>query len=807
MNTMHVPLAFARGFASFLPVAFYAAQSWSATLPSPVPRDDFWVTDGPVLSLLEHNNTLYVGGNFVNVGPNTGKGAVLPNFSAVPDATWPKLQATVYAAVPDGSGGWFVGGDSFNANEADPNGGIGRYLLTHLKSDKTLDAGFDPQPSGQVYTLLKDGNTLFAGGNFGSVGGQVRSRLAAIDLTTGQGTAWNPGPDSYVYALAKSGNTVYVGGAFVNVSSQERRGLAAVDATSGALQTFPALGFGGIVNCLLLSGNTLYVGGMFTSIGGVNRTNLAAVNLTDGSVLTAFDAQIDDPSTGVYALATDGATLYAGGYFFAMGGVPSVALAALNATTGQNLGLNLNPVHFGNANVASLALNGTNLYIGGRFDTLNGVNRNYLALIDTVNHQLQPWNPRAAGGGFAGQVMRVVAHDGNNLFVGGEFSSVGAQARNYLAAFDVNTGEATSWNPNGGGSVWALAQHNNIIYAGGEFYSMGGALRNLLAGIDLNGNVTSLNSGFGVFNYHAVQALLVSGNSLYVGGGFSVNGSQGNLARFDLSQPTPTLDAWNPNPGGTVYALGLDGSTLYVGGSFPTIGGQLRNNLAAVDTTTGNATSWDPNANGFVLSMAVGPTAVYASGGFTEIGGQSRRYIGAVSKSTGLVTTWDPGAISTARAMELAGNHLLLGGDFNYYVGDTRKVSYFAVADTEFPYVLPLDLQVHPSRVFAIHRGARHYYLGGDQSGSRNTRRPNLSVHRLAPFLHAPQVQAGGQAVLNLDGLPNQNYLVETTSDFQSWQSLGTYSDANGAVVVNDAGAIGQTPRFYRASEQNQPPE
>jgi trimeric autotransporter adhesin len=780
-----------------------AASARAATLPHPVPREDFWVTDGPVLSLLEHDNVLYVGGNFANVGPNTVKAAILPGFSESPDTAWPKMQAVVYAAVPDGNGGWYVGGDTFDDDEPNPNGGNIRYLLTHLKADKTLDTGFNPLPTGQVYTLLKDGNTLYVGGNFGSIGGQVRRGLAAINLTTGQATSFDPAPDSYVYALAKSGNTLYVGGAFVNIGGQEQRGLAAVDATTGALQSFPALSFGGSAYALHASGSTLYVGGNFNSVGGTLRTNLAALSLPGGSALLGFNAGMEDPGHTVYALARSADTLYVGGYFNFMGGVATEALAALNPTTGQNLGLNLNPTHFGNANVVSLAVNGTDLYVGGRFSTLGGSDRNYLARLNTANNQLQSWNPRAAGGQFAGQVVWVLAHDGNNLFVGGDFATVGAQARNYLAAFNITTGEATAWNPNPGGGVFALAQHNNVIYAGGEFYNIGGAQRNLLAGIDLNGSVTSFTTDYQVAAHAGVNKLLVAGNNLYVGGGFTYALGHINLAKYDLTDGSLVSD-WNPNPLGPVYDMGLDAGILYICGYFAQAGGQARNNLAAINTGNGLATTWDPNPNSFVLSLAVGASEVYASGAFNTLGGQSRNGIGAVSRSTGLATPWAPGNISYARSMELAGNHLLLGGDFHYYAGSERRVSYFGVADTDTADVLRLDLQLHPSIIFAIHRGARNYYVGGDQPGSRNVRRPYLSVHRLAPFLHTPQVQPGGQVNLLVDGLPNQSYKIEATADFQSWLNLGSFFHASGTITVNDSGAVGQPRRYYRATEETE---
>jgi len=47
-----------------------------------------------------------------------------------------------------------------------------------------------------------------------AIGGEDRSNLAAIDVTTGRPTAWNPRANDAVWSLAKSGSTIYAGGYF-----------------------------------------------------------------------------------------------------------------------------------------------------------------------------------------------------------------------------------------------------------------------------------------------------------------------------------------------------------------------------------------------------------------------------------------------------------------------------------------------------------------------------------------------------------------------------------------------------------------
>jgi hypothetical protein len=43
-----------------------------------------------------------------------------------------------------------------------------------------------------------------------------------------------------------------------------------------------------------------------------------------------------------------------------------------------------------------------------------------------------------------------------------------------------------------------------------------------------------------------------------------------------------TLAAWNPNVNSTVNALAVSGSTVYLGGSFTTVGGNPQGNFATV---------------------------------------------------------------------------------------------------------------------------------------------------------------------------------------------------------------------------------
>jgi hypothetical protein len=77
-----------------------------------------------------------------------------------------------------------------------------------------------------VLALALANDKLYAGGQFTSISGQARNRIAALDSITGLATAWNPDADNGVYSLAASTSTVYAGGEFRSVDGRVHQGIA-----------------------------------------------------------------------------------------------------------------------------------------------------------------------------------------------------------------------------------------------------------------------------------------------------------------------------------------------------------------------------------------------------------------------------------------------------------------------------------------------------------------------------------------------------------------------------------------------------
>src|SRR5207247_2142837 len=155
--------------------------------------------------------------------------------------------------------------------------------------------------NGVVDALAVSVSTVYAGGEFISIGGQTRNNIAALDAASGLATAWNPNANGYVNVLAVSGGTVYAGGEFTSIGGQARKRRAALEALVGLAS--PSSRCAGRVNggvdTLAVSGSTVYAGGYFDSIGGQARNYIAALDAASGLASTWDANAISIGATGL----------------------------------------------------------------------------------------------------------------------------------------------------------------------------------------------------------------------------------------------------------------------------------------------------------------------------------------------------------------------------------------------------------------------------------------------------------------------------------------------------------------------------
>ncbi|MBI3072429.1 MAG: hypothetical protein HYY84_09975 [Deltaproteobacteria bacterium] len=517
---------------------------------------------GSVYALAVSDGVIYAGGNFssISIQPRNRLAAIDTDGGLLP---WNPNAADEVKALAVSGGAVYVGGAFLTI------GGQPRNRLAAIDTDGGI-LQWNPNANFFVYSLAVSDGVIYAGGQFSTIGGASRTGLAAID-TDGGLLPWNLNLGSFptVYALAVAGSTVYLGGSFSSVGGSNRSSLAAVDTDGGILSWNPSAS-GGSIFALAVSGGAVYAGGQFTAVGGQTRSYLAAIDLDAG--LLPWNPNADSV---VRALAVTGSTVYAGGDFTAIDGGTRTRLAAIG-TEGILLPWNPNA----NAGVNALAVSGGVVYAGGDFTAVGGETRNYVAAIDTGGGLL-PWNPSANSS------VNSLAVSGSRVYVGGTYTSISGLTRNKLAAIDADGG-LLAWDPDvtalSGYGVKALAVSGGTLYAGGEFSAVGGETRNYLAAIDTDGGLLPWNPNAG--NY--VYALTVSGGVVYAGGTFTTMGgatTRNRLAAF--ATDGGQLLSWNPNASSNVYALLGSTVTVYAGGGFLTIGGVSQTNLAPIDAITG----------------------------------------------------------------------------------------------------------------------------------------------------------------------------------------------------------------------------
>ena len=636
-----------------------------SSAPSPAPAPLQCVRGSVSAIATGDDGTVYVGGQFNRVSEFVGAAVTVDLVTGERSSPTLTTDGQILTCLSDGSGGYYLGGAFTQVN------GAARKGLARILADGTVDPLWKPEiEEGAVVTMIHVGGSIFFGGYFQRVNGFTRTSLAIVDDTYGSLVSTAPvltsnGPSNiaFVRELLMDGTTLYVAGAFTGAGNTSpatpRSNAAAFDGNNNVLPWAPEPNHS--VSQMLKIGNTIYLRGEFSKMGLADRNELAAVDATTGAV-TAWDPvppgdAIDVKSMQPRYRFMGPTTLLVGGTFHTMGGQPRDHLAELSLTTGAATAWNPDPdQHVDRILTIDDGLQGTQqVFLCGDFETIGGAARSGLAEVTLGTGEATPWNADLSGN--IANSLRI----GQNLLLVGTLYTAGATRQN-LAAFDAE-GRLQAWAPTADAPVEALCWKDGLLYAGGAFTTIGAIPRRGLAALDRLGNLDTWDP---IVEGGTVNTLAAKDNLIFAGGWFTGVGAQSHplLAAIDAQSGRP-LSGWTPITSTTTYdrirGLAVSGNTLYVAGFFDA---DFTHCLRAVDIPTGQLTPWLPAAGGEQYDVAAHGSHVLACGA----GG-----LKAFDAATGQPSiTWPQGVVNPY-AMTLSGTTLYIGGPFSDIGGTPRK--------------------------------------------------------------------------------------------------------------------------------------
>ena len=722
--------------------------------------------NGEVFAIAIGNKAdVYVGGSFTLCADTLANGVARFDMST---QTWSSLGSGAANGVNGSvralavTGGTVYGGGDFTMAGGGPANNIARFD-TITQTWTSLGSGATDGVNTSVAALAVSGSTVYVGGEFTQAGDAPANRVARFDTST---QSWaslgsdltNGVTGNFVSALAVSGSAVFVGGNFIQAGGAPAARVARFDTIS---QTWSSLGSGaangvdGAVRALAVSGSTLYLGGEFTHAGGSPANRVVGFDTATQTWSRLGSGAANGVNNAVVELAVSDSTLYVGGNFSQAGGAPTDGVARFDASTQTWASLGSGAANAGRF-ISALAVSGGTVYVGGEFNRVEGMPANNIARIDTTT---QTW--ASLGSGWANGVngnIGALAVSESTVYAGGEFTHAGDTAANRVARFDTST---RSWASLGSGTgngvndfVSALAVSGSTVYVGGNFTQAGGTAMNRVAQFDTSTQTwASLGSGTANGVNGFVSALAVSGSTVYVGGEFvQAGGKPANfVARFDTTNEIWSSLGSGATNGvrGRVNALAVSGRTLYVGGDFDQAGGEPANSVARFDTIS---QTWARLGSGVinlagtrVTAIAVSGSTLYVGGNFTWAGGL---WVNGVARFDTSTQTWASLGVGAANgvtggvyreslALAASGNMVYLGGLFTHAGG--APASRVARFDTSTATWASLGIGaangVNGSvRALAVSSSTTSanptLYVGGDFSNAGGQRSPNIASYR-----------------------------------------------------------------------------
>jgi uncharacterized delta-60 repeat protein len=343
----------------------------------------------------------------------------------------------VMAAQSDGS--VIIGGEFTTVN------GTNRNRIARLNPDGTLDTTFNPGANNWVLALAvqTDGKIVVAGG-FTTLGGggsglTNRSHIGRLNNDGSIDNAFDPGANDWVWSLALTSSEtpqkILVGGLFTKLGGggsgvNNRSHLGCLQA-DGTIDPSFNLGAGDQINTFLVqSDGKVLVGGFFTTLAGVNRQHIGRLK-ADGTLDTGFNPGANNT---VWKLAPEPLnTVLMAGSFTTAGGTNRGGIARLNLD--GSIDPIFNPAAVGTINSVVVQLD-NRIVVGGGFTSIAGTNTANMARLNidgTIDSTLAA-SPNNT-------VQSLLLDYFGRVVVGGAFTTISGQSRSHLARVGLQTND------------------------------------------------------------------------------------------------------------------------------------------------------------------------------------------------------------------------------------------------------------------------------------------------------------------------------------------------------------------------------
>ncbi|MBA2561292.1 MAG: fibronectin type III domain-containing protein [Propionibacteriales bacterium] len=359
----------------------------------------------------------------------------------------------------------------------------------------------------------------------------------------------------------------------------------------------------------------------------------------NGLTLVADPLQTWQVSGKVWALASAPGVVYVGGTFDSVrppeapagtGEVPRANFAAIDASTGEPLPCA--PAFTVTAGVTpsiegmETSPDGSTLYVGGRFSSVNGKPAGNFAAIDTATCTVRTGFPSFNGS------VRAFAPTATSVYVGGSFTKAGGQTRTRLAKLS-STGQLQTWAPSADNAVQALTiapvAAPSRVYAGGDFLTVNGQSIQAIVALDTtSGEVVQTFPGW-ITDKSRVKALANDGQNFYLAAeGTGAGQFDGRIA---ANLATGAM-LWRDGCTGATQDIEPVGKILYSAShahdcshnpdGFPNYAMDGRQHLLAEKIADRTILPWFPDTNEGVNNVGVGPYALVFAAGQLWVGGE-----------------------------------------------------------------------------------------------------------------------------------------------------------------------------------------